>query len=216
MLQHLVTRLRAVPSIDEIVLATTTNATDDVLVEFAQGVGISCYRGSEEDVMTRVIGAAESANADLLVEVTGDNPIIDPMIIEQTIRMFLANDCEYASNVEVRSYPDGMDTQVFRTDTLKRSALMTNDPLDHEHVTLYIRNHPELFRQVHLVAPPDMHWPGLGLTLDEEADYKLLKTIIEHFGDSNPLFSCRQVIQLLRANPDWLTINRSVLRKGKT
>jgi spore coat polysaccharide biosynthesis protein SpsF len=216
MLQHLVTRLRAVPSIDEIVLATTTNATDDVLVEFAHGVGIACYRGSEEDVMTRVIGAAESANAELLVEVTGDNPIIDPMIIEQTIRMFLANDCEYASNVEVRSYPDGMDTQVFRTETLKRSALMTNDRLDHEHVTLYIRNHPELFRQVHLVAPPDMHWPGLGLTLDEEADYQLLKTIIEHFGESDPLFSCQQVIQLLRANPDWLTINQSVHRKGKT
>ena len=85
MLEHLVNRLRVVPSLDGIVLATTVNATDDILEEFSRRVGICCYRGSEEDVMARVIEAAELADADIVVEITGDCPIIDPQIIEQTI-----------------------------------------------------------------------------------------------------------------------------------
>jgi len=216
MLEHLVNRLRAVPSLDGIVLATTVNVTDDALEEFSRQAGIGCYRGSEDDVMARVICAAESAGADVVVEITGDCPIIDPQIIEQTIRMFKAHHADYVSNVQIRSYPDGMDTQVFRLDTLKRSAAMTDDMLDREHVSLHIRNHPEIFSQVHLVAPPEIHWPDLGLTLDEPKDYELLKKIIEYFEPVNPLFSCLDVVRLLRQMPDWVAINQAVVRKGNT
>ena len=213
-LQHLVNRLRAVPSLDGIVLATTFNETDDALEAFAAQMNIYCFRGSEEDVMSRVIGAAASVNADLVVEITGDCPIIDPQIIEQTIRMYHENPADYVSNAHIRSYPDGMDTQVFLLETLKQSASMTVDQLDHEHVTRHIRNHPEIFRHIHLVAPPELHWPELGLTLDEPADYELLKCIIEHFENTNPLFSCLDVIRLLREKPEWVAINQEVLRKG--
>lgn len=216
MLQHLVRRLQSVPSLNGIVLATTINPTDDLLESFAREMGIICFRGSEEDVMTRVIGAATYANADVVVEITGDCPIIDPQIIEQTIRMFQANSADYVSNAHVRSYPDGMDTQVFFLDTLKRSAAMTNDPLDLEHVTLHIRNNPEIFRQVHLVAPPELYWPELGLTLDEHSDYELLKRIIEYFGINNPYFSCLDVIRLMRNKPEWVAINEQVTRKGNS
>jgi spore coat polysaccharide biosynthesis protein SpsF len=214
MLQHLVERLRSVSSLDGIVLATTINASDDELEKFAGYIGIDCYRGSEEDVMSRVIGAGSSVSADIIVEITGDCPIIDPQIIEQTIRMYHANPADYVSNAHIQSYPNGMDTQVFLLETLKRSAAMTDDLLDHEHVTLHIRNHPEIFSHVHLVAPPELHWPELGLTLDEPADYELLKRIIEHFGDKKPLFSCLDVIRLLRERPEWVAINQEVLRKG--
>ena len=215
MLQHLVTRLRAVPSLDAIVLATTSNPADDLLEAFANREGIACFRGSEDDVMQRVIYAAASVGADLVVEITGDCPIIDPEIVEQAIRMFKVNDAAYVSNAQVRSYPDGMDVQVFRLDTLRQSAALTTERLDREHVTLHIRNHPELFPHVHLVAPPAIHWPELGLTLDEQADYELLKRIIEHFG-GKPLFSCMDAVQLLRDRPEWLAINQAVQRKGNT
>ena len=122
--------------------------------------------------------------------------------------------CEYASNSLIRSYPDGMDTQVFALETLKRSAAMTNDPLDREHVTLHICTHPELFRQVSLIASPDLYWPELGLTLDEKKDYELLKNLIEYFGPSKPYFSCREVIELLKTKPEWVAINQEVRRKG--
>ena len=73
---------------------------------------------------------------------------------------------------------------------------------------------PEIFSHIHLVAPPEIHWPELGLTLDEPADYELLKRIIDHFGIKNPLFSCLDVIRLLRERPEWVSINQEVLRKG--
>lgn len=216
MLHHLVMRLRAVPSLDGIVLATTVNAADDTLESFAKSEGIDCFRGSEDDVMDRVIGAAEYANADVIVEITGDCPIIDPQLVEQTIRMFKAHDAAYVSNAHIRSYPDGMDVQVFSLESLKRSASMTTSLLEREHVSLQMRNHPEIFPPVHLLAPPELHWPELGLTLDEMDDYKLLRRIIEHFGEENKLFGCLDAVRLLRANPDWVAINQSVQRKGAT
>jgi spore coat polysaccharide biosynthesis protein SpsF len=160
------------------------------------------------------VDAASSVNADLVVEITGDCPIIDPEIVEQAIRIFKAHNADYVSNVLVRSYPDGMDTQVFFLETLKRSAAMTNNPLDREHVTLHIRNHPELFSHIHLIAPPEIHWPDLGLTLDEQGDYELLKLIIEHFEGSNPMFSCLDAVRFLRQFPKLMKINQHVVRKG--
>jgi spore coat polysaccharide biosynthesis protein SpsF len=216
MLHHLIKRLRGAQSVDAIIIATTTNATDDVLVKFAAQEGVLIYRGSEDDVMGRVVGAGEATGAEVIVEITGDCPIIDPDIVEQTIRMFLNNNAAYVSNGHIRSYPDGMDTQVFRLETLKRSAAMTEWPLDREHVTLHIRNNPELFPAVHLVAPPSLHWPELGLTLDEPADYNLLTKIIETLAPANPLFSCLDVLRLIAQNPSWVDINRDVVRKGDT
>ena len=167
--------------------------------------------------MKRVMDAATFVNADIVVEITGDCPIIDPEIVEQTIRMFDVHNADYVSNALIRTFPDGMDTQVFKLNTLKRSEAMTKDPLDREHVTLHIRNNPKLFSHVHLVAPPDLHWPELGLTLDEISDFYLLKKIIEYFvKKKNPLFSCADVIRLLRKNPEYIKINEDVIRKGNS
>ena len=214
-LHYLVARLRRVQLLDEIVLATTTNSTDNSLVEFANNENIKCYRGSEDDVMARVVGAAESVDADLIVEITGDCPIIDPNIIEQAIQTYINNNVDYVSNAHVRSYPDGMDVQVFSLNVLKKSLNMTNDSLDHEHVTLYIRNHPKLFSHLNLVAPKKLWWPELGLTLDERSDFELLKKIIEHFSD-NIFFDCYEVVKLLRERPDLVAINNDVHRKGNS
>jgi spore coat polysaccharide biosynthesis protein SpsF len=214
LLGHLIQRLKAVPSIDKICLATTINSTDDVLVDFASKEGISVYRGSESDVLSRVVGAAESVGATVIVEITGDCPIIDPEIIEQAIRIYHCNNLDYVSNAKVLSWPVGMDVQVFSLSTLKRSQSMTSDPLDQEHVASHIRRHPDIFSHLNIVAPASMHWPELGLTLDERDDYLLIKTIIEYFGDDNPLFSCQEVVDVLRSHPDWISINDHVERKG--
>lgn len=215
LLAHLTSRLKAVPSIDEIVLATTVNMADDALVDFAEKDGIKVFRGSEEDVMSRVIGAAESAQADVVVEITGDCPIIDPDLVEQTIRVFKRNNAAYCANSFISSYPDGMDTQVMTLGALKKSFTMTDDPLDREHVSRHIVNNPQLFPHVYLIAPPSLHWPGLGLTLDEPADYELIRTLIENLGKDNPLFGCGDVIRFLRANPQVLKINDMVRRKDE-
>lgn len=216
MLAHLVRRLKSIEIIDEIVLATTINKEDQPLVDEANKLGIKSYRGDEHNVMKRVIDAAESANADIIVEITGDCPIIDPKIIRQSIEIFINGKYDYVSNGAQRSFPDGMDTQVFLLETLKKSYTMTNSLLDYEHVTLHIRNNPDIFSHFDMIAPVELFWPELGLTLDEEDDYILIKNIIEHFGDSNDLFSCSDAIEYLKKNPHIVDINKSVQRKGST
>ncbi len=214
MLGHLVRRLRAVASLDEIVLATTVNVADDALAAFALKQGVRCVRGSEDDVLGRVVQAADAAAADVVVETTADNPIIDPEIIETVIRTFRANDADYVGNTHVKSFPDGMDVQVFRLAALKRSASMTQARLDREHVTLHIRNHPELFRSIHVVAPPQLHSPDLSVTVDEPADYELIRRVVEALYPGNDLFNCADVIRLLRSKPSWVELNRGIVRKG--
>ena len=217
MLEHLVRRLSSVRLLTEIVIATTTNDLDDQICNLANKLNVKFFRGSENDVMERVIKAAESISADVVVEVTGDCPIIDPRIVEQSIKIFSKNSADYVSNAHIRSYPDGMDVQIFKLNTLKKSSKMTDKKLDREHVTLHIRNNPNLFSHLHIEAPDECFWPELGLTLDELKDYELLKKIIEYFEPTDPFFSCLDVINLLRnKKSDWLEINKDILRKGDT
>lgn len=213
LLHYLVSRLRRVPSLDGIALATTSNQTDEPLRRFAKSESIACFSGSEDDVMGRVIDTAEYTSSDLIVEVTGDNPIIDPEVVELAIRTYLANDVNYVANSHVRSYPVGMDVQVFSLGTLKRSACQTSSPLDREHVTMHIRKHPELFSHLNIIAPPSLHWPELSLTLDEVKDYELLKHVILNFAATNNIFfGCGDAIRFLQNRPDLVAINNSVIR----
>ncbi len=109
-----------------------------------------------------------------------------------------------------------MGAQVFAVEALARSERLTNELLDREHVTLHIRKNPEMFPPLYLAALPSHHWPTLGVTLDEQKDYELLKRVIEYFGMENSLFGCLEVIQLLRERPEWVAINEKVQRKGDT
>ena len=215
-LWHLIERLRQVASLNAIVIATTHNQADEPIVEFAKSNKIDYYRGSENDVMQRVIDAASSVAADVIVEITGDCPLIDPEIVEQAIRIFRYNNASYVGNAHVRSYPDGMDVQIFHLDDLKKSASLTQDTLEREHVTLHMRNNPGIFAPLHIVAPPALHWPELGLTLDEQADYQFLCTILDFFGEAASQASCYEIIELLKQRPELLEINGSVRRKGDT
>lgn len=214
MLMHLVRRLRAVTAIDEVVIATTNNPADQVIVDFASSADVKYYRGSEDDVFKRVIEAGEKYGADVLVQITGDCPVIDPDLVDQTISTFFHNDVDYASNSIVRSYPIGMDTQVISMPVLKASYQLTDDPLDREHVSRYLWQRPDQYKFAHLVAPPSLCWPDLRLVLDELDDYTLLTRIIEELAVKNPTFSCFDTIQLLRANPIWLNLNGHVKSKG--
>jgi spore coat polysaccharide biosynthesis protein SpsF len=214
LLGHLVNRLKQVVSIDEIVLATTINHQDDVLVEFAKEYGISCYRGSEIDVLQRIVDAANTARADIVAQISGDCPLIDPVIVEQSIQMLLNNKQAVYLN-SGKGYPGGIGFQVFYLDTLKKSVDIADSALSREHVGLSVRKNPELFSRVNLIAPPDLNWPELELVVDELEDYQFIKKLIEHFGDENPYFGCREIIQLLVERPDWIS-NQNIHRKGDT
>lgn len=210
---HLLMRLRVVPSVHQVVVATTENRADDFLVETVEAADIPCFRGSEQDVLDRVLRAGEAFGADVIVEITADCPLIDPEIVEQTVRLYLSNSATYVGNAHVRSFPDGMDTQVFSLEALRTSDRNANDPQEREHVSLHMRRNPEMFPPLHFVAPPALHWPSLGLTLDEADDVDLLRRIVDHFGPKNRLFGCLDIVELLKRTPDWLKINEHVNRR---
>ena len=212
MLEHLVNRLRKVKSIDDIILATTENKIDNILIDFAIKNKIKYFRGSEEDVLSRVLNAGKFYKVEEVVGITGDCPIIDPNIIEQVIRLYRIHKVSFVTNGLVRSFPDGMDTIIYNLSTLEKSSALAYTKKEREHTTLHMNSNPKIFSYINLVSPPELHWPELGLTLDEEQDYVLLKKIIEHFDDINPFFSCGDAINLIKENPELQNINNNVKR----
>lgn len=216
MLERLVRRLRSVSNIDEIVIATTTNTEDNILVELASKLGVKFFRGSEENVFDRVIQAAMFVEADTVVEITGDCPLIDPVLIEQMVEIFRYNSVDYLSNCEMPSYPAGMEIQVVSLKALIKSYGMTELALDREHVTLHIRKHPEVFSQMHLIAPLGLRFPELSVTLDEFADLEVITSVIENLEASNPLFGCQEIVHFLHKNKHIAKLNMNVVRKGDT
>ena len=215
LLAHLVERLKRVPSIDEIVIATTTNGADDPIVELARTLGVTYFRGSEDDVLGRVLSAAKNSYADTIVEITADCPAIDPSIVQRCIETFIASGADYVSNILVPTYPWGMDTQVFATETLAQAdTATTDDPAAREHVSLYIYEHPERFTLVNVAAPPELTWPELHIELDTPEDYELIRTIFDELYPQHPDFALGDIISLLRRKTHISRINEHIQRNA--
>ncbi len=214
LLAVLIERLRRVHALDQIVVATTINAADDSIAALATRLGVGCFRGSEEDVLGRVLGAARAHGADLIVEITGDCPLIDPEIIQRCIDAYLANDVDFVSNTLTPTYPWGMDTKVFATAVLAEVDRLTTHPDDREHVSLYIYEHPERYRLLNVAAPPELTWPEMHAELDTREDYELIKACVEALYPRDPTFGLGQIIAFLRSNPSVAGLVEGVARKG--
>ena len=216
-LDHLVKRIKLVNKINKIIISTTTNKTDQKIVNWCKKKKINFFRGSENNVLERVYLTAKKYELDIIVLITGDCPIIDHNLISETLNVFLKNKADYVSNNHIRTYPDGMDVQVLNFKSLKKSYKIARGKLEKEHVTLNIRRNPKLFKPIYIMAPDELHWPELGLTLDELGDYKLIKKIIEIFYNvKNYNFSCKDIVNLIRKKPYLLKLNSNVKRKGDT
>jgi spore coat polysaccharide biosynthesis protein SpsF len=213
MLELMIERVRKVPSLDQIVVCTTTNATDDPVVALCDKLGVGHWRGSEEDVLQRVLDGAKEHEADTIVELTGDCPLIDPVLTESVIAAYRDSGVDYCANQLQRCYPIGMDTQVFSTAILDDVNQRTRDADDHEHVSLYIYRHPELYSLLHVPAPPEHHFPTLRLTLDTPEDYRLIDGIFTRLYPDNPNFRLPDILDLLKREPALLDINAHIKQK---
>lgn len=210
MLALMVERLQRVPTLDDIVIATTTNATDDPVLALANDLGVGCFRGSEENVLSRVLGAARAYTADIVVRTTGDCPLIDPEIVNQVITTFLEVKADYVSNTCVRTYPIGMDTEVFTRTALEDISQRTSAAADLEHVTPYFHKNPEIYRLQNVAAPAVFHDPTLRLTLDTADDFKLISEIFTALYLKHPNFTLGDILAFIRTNPDLRDLNDHV------
>jgi len=205
---HVVERARASRLADDVWIATTTDSTDDVLVAHLEAAGMPCMRGSLDDVLARYVQAAEASSADTIVRVTCDCPLIDPDAIDAVIAGFRQGPLvDYCSNGLRRTYPIGMDAEVFSREALKRAHTEAAQQHEREHVTPYMYQHPDSFRLRNVDAPPWAVWPELRLTLDDARDLVLLQKVVEELPAGAGL---EDIIGLLSARPDLVKLNADV------
>ena len=214
MLQIMTERLKNLKYVDDIVIATTINETDDSIVELASTLGIKYFRGSEEDVLARVLGAAKQNEADVIVELTGDCPLIDPELIDQVIQLYFKQECDYATNCLTPSFPLGMETEVFATQLLEIADKEGRTLEDREHVSWFFVRNPERFKLVNIEAPNELKWPTLRLTLDEEADYRVIDAVFSEFKTEYASCTCEEIIRFLKQNPKILEFSKDIVHRG--
>lgn len=212
-LERLVERVRRSRLIDEVVVATTINPQDDAVETWAKKTAVSFYRGSEEDVLLRVLEAAKAFQADIIVELTGDCPLLDPVLIDQVIEKYLHSDYDYVSNNKERSYARGFDAQVFSVKVLDEVSRLTKDPADHEHVSLYIYEHPERYKLFTLWAPERLHAPDLRLCVDTPEDFFVVESIYKALYPKKPDFDAEEIMNFIKQHPEIAQVNSVVKQK---
>ncbi|CUI16639.1 Acylneuraminate cytidylyltransferase [Candidatus Protochlamydia naegleriophila] len=213
LLKYIVERLREVKNADEIVVLTTTEASDDIVEDFCQKEGVACFRGSENDVLERYYQAALQRRPDAIVRVTADCPLIDPEIVDAVIDAFKRESpaIDYISNSLKRTYPRGLDVEIFSFEALKKAYQLAIKPEEREHVTVYLYRHPELFKLKNMAHHPSLsqyRW-----TVDTQEDFTLIRLILEHLYPDNPTFRLQDVLNLLKKYPEWNLINAHIEQK---
>lgn len=206
----LVDRLRKCRTVDEIVLATSISSGDDVLAKWCDDNAVRCFRGSEDDVLKRVVDAHREAGTDIIVEITGDCPLTDPDVVDLGVETFLSNDCDYLTNCEVVSFPQGICVQVFRFADLERMEQESYDPAVREHVTPLFYERKDLYRNINMLSPGCWHLPNDCRTqLDYSEDMAFLREVcgrlLAKYGFG---FGLGHLVELLRAEPQLMDINR--------
>jgi spore coat polysaccharide biosynthesis protein SpsF len=213
MLARVMSRTMRATTISRVVVATTNEPDDDVLCDLCTARGWPYYRGSQEDVLDRYYQAARQYQADAVVRITSDCPVIDPDVIDLTVGEFLRRqpECDYISNGEPpRPFPRGLDVEAFHFRVLEQAWCEARDSAFREHVTLYIYRHPEKFRVVSVLADGDyseQRW-----TVDTPEDRTLVQKLFGYFGHDR--FGWREILAALAQHPQWAEINRHIRQKA--
>jgi spore coat polysaccharide biosynthesis protein SpsF (cytidylyltransferase family) len=209
LLEHVIERTKASRYIETVIIATTENKKDEAVIRFAREREIPCYGGSEDDVLDRYYQAAKKFGADTIVRITPDDPFKDPEVIDLIISRYLEGKLDYASNTIRPTYPEGLDIEVFSFNALEKAWREAKKPSEREHVTPYIWNHPEFFRLTNVENNEDLS--GLRWTIDYEADLRFAREVYARLYSSR-VFLMRDILELLKAEPELADINRGTVR----
>jgi spore coat polysaccharide biosynthesis protein SpsF (cytidylyltransferase family) len=189
MIIFMLRRVTRATRLDRIVVATSTDQTDDVLAEEITRSGFECFRGSLLDVLARFNSAAEACSADVVVRLTGDCPLIDADIIDKAVLTLVSGKYDYVSNVEPPTYPNGLDVEAFTRDALTRAHTEADSASDREHVTSYIRHNKRLFKSVNLQSVSDMS--SMRWTVDHADDLALVRAMVAALPNGNAALADR-------------------------
>lgn len=210
-------RIRQSRLIDEVIIATSTEVRDNPIEQLARSVGVQCFRGSEEDVLSRLAGALKAFQVDIHVECMGDSPMPDPLLTDQIIGYYLkhADRYDYVTNGLKTTYPPGTEATVYPSSVLFDADNFVSDPALREHGGWNITQHPKRYRLCNLEAPAWFRQPDLYLEVDVQEDFEVISVIYEHFYPRNPGFGLGQVLEFMAQHPDLAERNRNVHRRWK-
>ena len=196
--------------LDRLVVASSDQDADDAIDALCRRLDVVCFRGSLDDVLDRFYRAAEQHQCDTIVRLTGDCPLADPALIDDLIAFFADNDFDYASNTLSPTCPDGLDVEVFRFTCLAAAWKEARLLSEREHVTPFIYNRPERFKLGSFETEPNLS--HLRWTVDEPADFELVRRIYEAIYPATPAFTMQEVLELLAVEPDLAEINTGFAR----
>jgi len=205
MLSRQIERLQKAKMLDEIIVATSNEESDDPIALVCSQLNIPCVRGSLHDVLARYYQASQCYPSQHIARVTGDCPLIDPAIVDQVIQLHLFSGADYTSNCLHQSFPDGLDIEVFTQTTLAQAHKHANKPEEREHVTPYIFNHPKQFTQQELYCQQDLSFHRW--TVDQPEDFTLVDKIYQHLYPTNPDFALAEILKLIEQQPELTKIN---------
>ncbi|MBI1911712.1 MAG: glycosyltransferase family protein [Deltaproteobacteria bacterium] len=208
-LWHVVNRLKSAKLVDDIVIATTTEASDNVIENWCNDNNVFCHRGSLNDVLERYYEAARKFNASTIVRITADCPLLDPSLVDSIIKKFSLGGYDHVS-VDSNSFPDGLDAEVFPFEALEEAHLNAKLASEREHVTPYIWKNPQIFRLSGVKSPLDLS--GMRWTVDDEKDFRLVTEIYEGLKDEGFVFPMSTIVRFLHNNPQLLEINSMTMR----
>lgn len=213
MLSYLIERVKLIQMPHTAIIATTTNPQDNVIEDFARQEDILFFRGCEEDVLDRYYQACCKYPADVIVRLTSDCPLIDPSIVDQAIHLFQtdATRLDYLSNTLQRTFPRGMDVEVFSFEVLKMASHEASSPFDREHVTPFLYRHSERFHLSNFTHLPDVS--KYRLTVDTSEDFLLINKIFEELYPNKKKFTLDDILRAFEQHPEWKEINAHVKQK---
>ncbi len=207
LITHLIERLRTVQVAAPIIVCTSTHPDDHVLTEIADQEGVKSFTGSEDDVLDRFVQAARDESADLVVRVTGDNPLTDPEAIDAMVRLHCQAGANYTYTEDL---PRGTRSEVISAAALYRADELTKNPTHREHLTLCFREHPEVFNRVRWEAPESLRRPRYRLTVDTPEDLDVVQRVYKALYRGGEVFPLRETVRLLDAHPEWTAINAHI------
>lgn len=200
MLQRQLERVQRATLLSNVVVATSTDISDDPIAALCAELGINCYRGDLSDVLGRFIGALDAFPTDVVVRITADCPLISPRAIDSVIGAFLEADCDYLSNTLEPTFPDGVDIEVMSKQALREVLAISTDPLEREHVTLGIYRRPDHFSVRNYRGEQDLS--DLRWTVDSPKDLEFVTWVFDSLFANNPRFEMADVLELLARHPE--------------
>ncbi|BDD92217.1 spore coat protein [Pandoraea sp. NE5] len=212
MILRQIERLRRVRRIDELVVVTSEESSDDELAGVCHNAGVPVFRGSLNDVLDRFYRAIESKTVDHVVRLTADCPLTDPATVDAVIDLYLKGGFDYASNTLPPTYPDGLDAEIFQAEVLRTIWREASQPSEREHVTSFIYKHPERFRLGNLTNDRDLS--SLRWTVDTPADFLFAEAVYEALYAENPAFDYADVLALLARSPELQLLNTEQARNA--